>query len=232
MNILAFDCAGAACSVAVAKDGTIAALLREAMERGQAERLMPMIVAAIEEAGLSFAALDLLAATTGPGSFTGLRVGLAALRGLALASAKPMLGISSLEAVARGTHAEERAGRVLVVLLESKRADLYAQLFEGGLAPAGEPFSAEPRALATKLAGRKLLLAGDGARRAEAALAEAACDLRFSQAPGLPDAALLAALAAERAGAASLRPPAPLYLRRPDVTMPASAPPNDAAQRA
>ncbi len=222
MRILAFDCSGAACSAALWQEGVVAAR-REALERGQAERLMPMILAVLEEAGWRFADLDLIAATVGPGTFTGLRIGLASLRGLALASARPMLGIGSLEAVARATLAEERAGRKLLVLLESKRADLYAQAFDADLAPLSPPLALEPRELAERFAGEKLLLAGDAAHRAEAGLRAAGCELRFATGSGLPDAALVAAIAAERVAQASMRPPAPLYLRPPDVTLPAAA---------
>jgi tRNA threonylcarbamoyladenosine biosynthesis protein TsaB len=223
MKILAFDSSGAGCSAAVSVGGALRASRREGRERGQAERLMPMITEVMAEAGLRFADLDLLAATLGPGSFTGLRIGLAALRGLALATGRPMLGVTSLEAVARATSAEERAGRLLLVALESKRADLYAQAFDADLAQLGEPLALEPRALAERFAGANLLLAGDAAHRLEGALLAAGCGLLRATSPALPDAAIVAVIAAERASEASHHPPSPLYLRPPDVTLPAAA---------
>ncbi|HEX7968463.1 MAG TPA: tRNA (adenosine(37)-N6)-threonylcarbamoyltransferase complex dimerization subunit type 1 TsaB, partial [Stellaceae bacterium] len=94
MSVLAFDSAGNGCSAAVLRDGQIAAHRFALMERGQAEALMPMIAAVLEEAAMPVEALDLIAVTVGPGAFTGLRIGLAAAQGLALASGVPALGIT------------------------------------------------------------------------------------------------------------------------------------------
>src|SRR3954469_5612836 len=102
MNILALDTAGAACSVAVLRGVVVAASRSEPMARGHSEALMPMIRAAMRDAALEFDALDLIAATVGPGAFTGIRIGLAAARGLALAAGKPAVGVTSFEAVAEG----------------------------------------------------------------------------------------------------------------------------------
>ncbi|HLI10110.1 MAG TPA: tRNA (adenosine(37)-N6)-threonylcarbamoyltransferase complex dimerization subunit type 1 TsaB [Alphaproteobacteria bacterium] len=220
MRILALDSSGAACSAALWVDGRIRARRLEIMARGQAERLVPLLLEVMAEGALAFTEIDLYAATTGPGFFTGLRIGLAALRGLALAAAKPMLGITSFEAVAHGTRADERRCRTLLVLLESKRQDLYAQAFGETLLPAGDPGAWLPEGLAATLAGQSLLLAGDAAGRAASALAAAGCDIRHTTAPAHPDAAVVAALAAMRAASASRSPPAPLYLRPPDVTVP------------
>ena len=223
MRILAFDSSGAACSACAWENGAARARRAESLGRGHAERLMPMIEEVLAEAGWRYGDLDLLAATTGPGTFTGLRIGLAALRALALVGAKPMLGVTSLEAVAHATEPAERAGRTLLVALESKRADLYVQSFDAALAPLGEPASLLPGALAEAYAGRAILLAGDAAARAFPHLLAARADATLAGTPGLPDAAIVAALAAGRAASASRRPPQPLYLRPPDVTLPAAA---------
>lgn len=220
MKILAFDCSGAACSAALWMDGGVRVRRFEAMARGQTERLMPMLLEVVAEAGVGFLDIDIFASTVGPGAFTGLRVGLATLRGLALAAGRPLLGVTSLEAVAHATRADERRGRILLVVLESRRDDIYAQAFTEALRPQAEPLALLPAALAARFAGQALLVAGEAAPRALPALRAAGSDLRAASTPGLPDAAVVAALAAARSGEARRTPPAPLYLRPPDVTLP------------
>jgi tRNA threonylcarbamoyladenosine biosynthesis protein TsaB len=102
MLVLAIDTALEACSAAVFDSGdeTIVASDSQFMARGHAEALMPLIAAVMEQAAISFAALDRIAVTVGPGSFTGLRVGIAAARGIALATRKPVVGITTLAALA------------------------------------------------------------------------------------------------------------------------------------
>jgi tRNA threonylcarbamoyladenosine biosynthesis protein TsaB len=100
MIVLALDTALDACSVAIARDDAVLANLSERMQRGQAERLAPMAREAADAAGVSFSELDCVAVTTGPGSFTGVRVGLSFARALALALSKPCIGVSTLEALA------------------------------------------------------------------------------------------------------------------------------------
>jgi len=215
-SILALDSSGAACSVAFWAEGALRAHRYEAMPRGQSERLVPMVIEVMAEAGRRLDEVALFAATIGPGAFTGLRIGLATLRGLALAADRPMLGVTSFEAVASAI--PEESGRTLLVLLESKRAELYAQSFAPGPLAASEPLAISPGDLAARFAGGKLLLAGDAVGRALPALAQADCDLRIASERGA-DAAAVAALAARRAGEAGKAPPAPLYLRPPDVTL-------------
>ncbi len=218
-SILAFDSAGAACSAAVWREGQILAHSLVAMERGQAEQLVPMIEAVMAEAGLDYATLDTIAVTRGPGGFTGVRIGLATARGLALATGKPLIGVTNFEAVAAAVPEEERRGSPLVVLLNAKRKDLYVQVF--GPVGAGAPASCLPAELAANLPGEALLLAGDGVAQAEASLKEAGCSFRVSAAPGLVDAKNVAAVAAGRAlPEPAAVGPEPLYLRQADVTLP------------
>src|ERR1700689_2816473 len=102
MLILAIDTALDACAAGVLDTdaGKMIAQESQAMKRGHAEALMPLIARVISQAGIAFAALDRIAVTTGPGSFTGLRVGLSAARGIALAANKPVVGVTTLTAYA------------------------------------------------------------------------------------------------------------------------------------
>jgi tRNA threonylcarbamoyladenosine biosynthesis protein TsaB len=219
LSVLAFDSAGPGCSAAVWRDGDILSRRAAPMARGQAEHLVPMIAAVLEEAGMAAIKLDLIAVTTGPGAFTGLRIALAAARGLALASDVTVMGITSFAAVAAQVPPAERQGRRLVVALESKRAEFYLQAFGAEGEPESEGALVAPIDCGRWLGQAPLLLAGDAAERLAATLPERA--LARASSPGIPDAAVIARLAA-----ASWRPgvrpppPRPLYLRPPDTTQP------------
>lgn len=222
MRILGFDTATTACSVALWEDGRIVARRLEHMPRGQSERLIPMVLEVMTERRAKFADLDLLAVTNGPGAFTGLRIGLAAARGMALAGNLPCFGVTTLAAVAAGVPAAERQNRKLLVVLESKRADVYAQAFTPDLAPEGGPEAVLPAdlpRLAETDAKRGVIVAGDAAERVLEVLIRAGREATVSSAPGIPDAATVATLAAENwSGEEPPVLPRPLYLRPPDVT--------------
>lgn len=236
MRILAIDTAAGACSAAVWDDGRVHQRLLE-MSRGHAEALVPLVLATLADAGRGFAELDLLAVTIGPGAFTGLRIGLAAARGLALATGLPCVGVTTLEAVAAAVPASEAGGRPLLVALDSKRADVYAQVFIDRQA-ATEAAVVSPADLARLLAtvpalpAGPLAVAGDAAAMVLPALAAAGIAAAAATAPGYPLAAHVAAIAARRApaGGDRLLPPAPLYLR-PPATGPQPAAPTPAAGR-
>jgi len=219
VNVLGFDTAGNGCSAAVLRDGRIAARRFAAMARGQAEQLLPMIEAVLDEAATPLAALDLIAVTVGPGAFTGLRIGIAAARGLALASGVAAIGITSFSAVAAAVPAEARAGRTLVVALDSRRAEIYLQAFGADGGTRGDGALVAPADLARWVPAGPLLLAGDAAPRLAAALASRQPALFAG--PGIADAAEVARLAAD-SWHPGLRPPPPrpLYLRAPDTTTP------------
>lgn len=219
MKVLAFDTATAACSAAVRIDGRIVAHRFTPMARGQSEALMPMIVDVMAEAGIAFAELDLIGVTVGPGAFTGLRIGLAAARGLGLAAALPVAGVLTTEAIAYAVPAAERAGRTIVAVVDAKRADVFVQRFDEDLAPLGEVCAMAPESLAS-WADERLLLLGDGVAQVAPYLPEA----RIWSGPGVPDAAVFAALVAERWPAGATLPPTPVYIRPPDVTLPTPRP--------
>lgn len=239
--LLALDCSAASCSAALwrgdGQGGGLAAHRFEAMARGQAEALVPLIDGMMDAAGARYGDLDLIAVTVGPGSFTGLRVGLAAARGLALAAGVPVLGLTSFAAVAAAVPAE--SGASLAVAIDDRRGGVYWQEFaasspggsQGGRRPVGPPAAIAADMLAAEIAarlrGRRLLVAGDGAKLLRAALGEAA-GIEVAAETGPPDAAWVAreaaALAADfLAGRKVGLSPVPLYLRPPDVRLPAAA---------
>lgn len=221
MNVLALDTATAACSVALLCDGTLRAHRFETMRRGHAEALLPMVETVMAEADLAYAALDLLAVTVGPGTFTGLRVGLAAARGLGLAAGLPIAGVTTLEALAWGVTSATRAGRPLAAVLDARRGELYMQVFDAALAPLTPPLAVAPETAARMVPPGPLLLVGEGADLLAAALGERD-GVTVAQTPRLPDAASIAALAARRAAAGVLpsEPPRPLYLRASGARLP------------
>ena len=236
MRILAIDTAAGACSAAVWHDGAVHQRLVE-MSRGHAEALVPLLLATLADAGCGFADLDLLAVTIGPGAFTGLRIGLAAARGLALATGLPCLGVTTLEAVAAAVPETETAGRPLLVVLDSKRTDVYAQVFVESEA-ATEPAVLAPVDLARELAAARALpvgplaVAGDATAMVLPALAAAGIAARAAPSPGYPLAAHVAAIAATRVPPRGTipPPPVPLYLR-PPATGPQPAATTPAAGR-
>ncbi len=191
------------------------------MMHGQAEALLPLIDDTVRGAGLTASRLDIVAVTTGPGSFTGIRVGIAAALGIALAADLPLIGVTSFEAVVETVPSAARAGRHLLVALESRRADLYVQFFDPTGQALFEPAAILPEALASAVDGvtaDTIVIAGDAAIRAATAL-----DGRGGAAiakSALPPATGVLRVALRRwqrgEGEAPVRP---LYLRPPDVTM-------------
>ena len=200
-----------------------------ALRHGHAEALFPMIERVMEEVGLAPSQLDAVAAAIGPGGFTGIRVGLAAAHGIALASGARLVGVSSFAAVAaRVALIGDRRCETLLVALDSRRADLYVQLFApDATAPLAAPQALLPEHLGAYVAsltssfpgGAPLLIAGDAAEAATAALnGRAGCTIAGDSAP---DAKGVAAAAwRQLRGGAAAGPVRPLYLRPPDVTLP------------
>ena len=226
MIALGIDTATSACACALwsAAERRVLAVRAEPLARGQAERLLPMVQELLDEAGLGFADIGRYGVTVGPGAFTGLRIGLAAARGLALAAGRPLVGVTGLEAAALGAGPERRRGRTVLVALDSRREDFYVQLFDEAASPLTEPASVLPAdlpGLAASIAG-PLLLLGDAAARAAEALG-GAVPLEVLPSDGAAEAAAVARLAAECADPAA-RPADPFYIRPPDVTLPSGKP--------
>lgn len=219
MLILGFDSAGGGASVAILHDDAIIAACTATMTRGQAEILMPMIAKTLSDARVEAADLDAIGVATGPGSFTGLRIAVAAARGLALAANIPAIGVSRFAAIAARFPLERRGGRALLIALDTRRDDYFLQLFTER---AETPFLADDDGAARLLPDIPLLLAGDAAQRLVPTLVGR--DVTIAQEPDAPCAAHVARLAAaEFCSGLTISPPRPLYLRAPDTTMPRNA---------
>ncbi len=212
MLVLSLDCSGGGCGVCVWRDGEPLALLEEKMERGQDARLVPMVQEAMAQAGADFAALDRIAVTRGPGSFTGLRIGLATARGLGLAAQKPIVGI---ERFSLHRKQQELFCSDLLVAIESRRLELYVRLYSAAGA-AQEPQMLAPKDIAALVqANPSLRIAGDAAET----LIRESFDPALFLAPREGEAVTCAALAVGADPEDPAYAPQPLYLRPPDVTL-------------
>jgi tRNA threonylcarbamoyladenosine biosynthesis protein TsaB len=234
LTLLALDTATTGCAACVWQDGQILAAEGESMARGQAQELMGMVDRVLAAAGVEPCALTAVAVTRGPGAFTGLRIGLAAARGFALALGVPCVGVTTVEALAHGVPVDERVGRIIVACVESKRDDIYVQLFSSALEPLSEPLACDAAALIAVMQAGVLVgsyvLVGDAAERALEWVRGVGMDAVLSAAPPLPNPAIIAERAALQLrrgilGDASSAPsalsaPEPLYLRPPDAKLP------------
>lgn len=221
MKILAFDTATVACSTVVWCDGQFLARRLSAMERGHSETLMPMLAETLAEAGVGYQDLDCLAVTVGPGAFTGIRVGLATARGLALAAKLPCIGVNTLEAIAAAVPPEERVGRCVLAVIDSKRNDVFAQVFASDGAPLTESVVVAIEETAELIPYPAVVVAGDAASSTAECLAAAGMDAHIASVPGYPDAAQVANLAARRwDGQVAVPVPSPMYLRKPSAKRP------------
>jgi tRNA threonylcarbamoyladenosine biosynthesis protein TsaB len=204
--VLGLDTCLGACAAAVLRDGAVLAARSEPMTRGHQERLAPLVQEVMGEAGLDFSALGRVGVTVGPGSFTGLRVGLAFAKGLGAALDIPVCGVGALAALAAPV-----SGSVIAVI-DAKRGQVYLQAF-ADQAPVSAPDvlpveTAFARVAELAAAGAPILV-GPGA----ALLAPAAPGARVIETQAA-DPAAVARLAL--AGGA----PRPLYLRAPDARLP------------
>ncbi len=220
MNVLGLDSATEACSAAIWRDNTIVAQRFETMRRGHAEVLMPLVEDVMHQAGLAFSAIDLIVTTVGPGGFTGLRIGLASARALALAGRIPIIGVTTLEAVA---HAQSLPDKPFLIALDSKRSDIYVQLFDSDKRPVGKPNAMLPSDIGAILPVGAVSVGGNASEIVLNAHLGRQPPLEPLNGPDLPDAAIVAALgAAQYANNArqGAEPPKPLYLRPPDARLP------------
>lgn len=209
MIVLGLDTCLNACSVAVTEGARVLAAAREPMTRGHQERIATLARDVAGAAGVDFAALERIGVTVGPGSFTGLRVGLAFAKGLAAALGVPAVGVGVLEALA----AESQDG-LTIAAVDARRDQVYLQAFRDGLAlgpPEAVGLHDAREHVAALTVGGAATLIGSGAPL----LQSAAPGAQLILADGA-DPAIVARLAASR----PLAPPTPLYLRAPDARLP------------
>jgi tRNA threonylcarbamoyladenosine biosynthesis protein TsaB len=223
MRVLAIDTALEACSACVldTEHPDHAVSESQPMTRGHAEALMPLIARVLERSGLTVEKLDRIAVTIGPGSFTGLRVGIAAARGLALAAGKPAIGLTTLAAYAAPLIAADETVPVVSVI-DARHDHVYLQAIGAGAHAVTTPqlLSLQDAILTSRIGSPRLI--GTGAELLARAW-PADEPLPASVIPArAPDIAWVARLGA--AAPATAAPPKPLYLRPPDAQPSSSMP--------
>ena len=214
MIVLAVETAQAGGSVAVRNGGRVAVCRTLADGKTQAEQLLPVIAATLAEAGLRYADIGLLAVGIGPGLFTGVRVGIAAVRGLRLVLKVPAIGIGTLHAVAVRAIADLRAGESFYVVNDARNDEVYAQAFSASATPHADAVLLPLRDASRALPADAVLL-GSGAALVAPFVAR---PVRVLTGFGAADADTIAALAEARAALPEFRDPGaprPLYVRKP-----------------
>jgi tRNA threonylcarbamoyladenosine biosynthesis protein TsaB len=209
MIVLAIDTAGTACNVALldhARGETLAVAGAE-IGRGHAEQLMGFIDSGLDAAGIGMDAIGRIAVTIGPGSFTGIRVGVAAARGLALALSVPVVGVSVLQALAVSA-LEAAPGAPVLIVTDAKRDEVYLQSFDADGHPTGEAAALDVADARTAYGGFAGTISGSGAML----LSEGGTGDGPSDTADIRIVARLGALADPQSAL-----PKPLYLRGPDV---------------
>jgi len=203
-----------ALSVALVHGADILAEITTEGVRDHAERLPAQIAKVLDAAGMALTDIDRIAVTVGPGGFSGLRVGLAHARGMALVLGCPVIGIGTLEALAAGCRTEVP----VIAAIDARRCELYIQTFDANRAPLNPPQALSPQAAAHEYTGDSATIVGTGRALLLDALPPEA--LAKDGGTDFPDAADVARLAVGRM--AGDGPPQPLYIRPPDAKLPAA----------
>ncbi len=227
MRVLAFDTSMSACSVAVWQDNEVLAETSEMMVHGQAERLVPAIEQALKVSAVTYADLDKIAVTVGPGSFTGVRVGLATARGLGAATGLPVIGILTTEVIA--LEARRGKNQPVAVAIDARRAEVYLHCFTSNGHQVKDPACLLPEDAAAQLEHKNWVIAGDAAESVLSHMKqphdifEVKRDIfevkRDIFEVKIVNAVTLAAMAAERL-APETGGPRPVYIRPPDAVVP------------
>jgi tRNA threonylcarbamoyladenosine biosynthesis protein TsaB len=230
MLILAIDTALDACAACVLDTDAERMIAQESqeMKRGHAEALMPLIARVMKESGVAFAALDRIAVTTGPGSFTGLRVGLSAARGIGLAADRPVVGLTTLTAYAAPVVSED-GKQPVISAIDARHDHVYFQVVSGDGGSLVRPRVAPiEEALAASRFGAPILVGNAAKILADRWPADAAPPVKVEAQPA-PDIAWVAWLGA--AINPDIAPPRPYYLRAPDATPSKDLPSKDMLQQ-
>lgn len=214
MILLAIDCAASLCAASVHDAGAGKELGRAVRDlgKGHAEYLMAVVDEALAEAGVGYAFLGLIAVSVGPGSFTGVRVGVSAARGLSLALKIPAVGVTTLEALAAETRAA-LGPRTVLAALDAGRGEIHAAVYDEAGAALREPAVLTLAEAATLAASGQVALAGTAARLI-AELVDADKTFEFGPALATADIGTYARLAAAKQPGER---PKPVYLRAPDA---------------
>ncbi len=232
MPTLALDTTTRAGSAALVADGRVAAERQGDASRSHGQRLPGELTVLAEACGVPMDAVDLYAVAAGPGSFTGLRIGIATVQGLAFVAGRPIVAVSALDALAHAVSASLQPGTIVGAWMDAQRGDVFSALYRVAEA---EPFTPErlvvleeaavgaPGDTAARWRARTSeppsVVTGDGAVRYRDAFAEAA-DVRIVEPPLLAGAiGLLAGVLAGRGAAVAPFAVHPLYVRRPDVVV-------------
>lgn len=212
MIVLALDCSASLCAACVYDAGGGIELGREVRDlgKGHAEHLMAVIDAALGKAGKTFAGLDAIAVSVGPGSFTGVRVGVSTARGLALALKIPAIGVTTVEALAAEA-ADGFPGRAVLAALDGGRGEIHAGLYDKHLKPLFGPAATSLEETARLARQADAVLAGTVAEAVAAAWGGSA---EIGPVKATADIAVYARLAA---GKGAGERPRPVYLRDADA---------------
>lgn len=233
-RVLGIDTSAEACAVALLDADVERARVVAPMTHGHAAALMPMVERTAREAGCPLASLDIVGVCVGPGSFTGVRTGIAAARGLAIGSGARAVGVSALSAVAHRALADCPGSARVLCILDTRRRDYFAQAFRrsgvGETAPealgSAAVYDDETLSALVRLQAGDgtLVVAGNAVPRFADACGPGLAGIVRAPGTGLPDPADIARLAAARAAAGEngLEDTlAALYLRPPEAKLPA-----------
>ena len=220
MLILSLDTTTRDGSCAVLDDDRVLACAPGDASRTHGERLPAEIARVLEMAHVARERIDLLAVATGPGAFTGLRIGLAAIQGLAMALNTPVAGVSALDALAEQVGVAD--GDLVVPWMDAQRGDVFASIVDAASRAAiAPPSTATPRILIEEwrahLEGKRSTFIGDAVARDEAIIRDIPGAATRTPAPLAPDIARLARRMAERGAIGPPHTLEPIYVRRPDA---------------
>lgn len=219
---LALESSADVCAVALVADGETLGVRQIEMSRGHAEALVPLVQDLAMETDIALTALDLIGVTRGPGSFTGVRTGIAAARGFAIASGAPAVGVSSLKAVAKGAAEACQLSNSILCILDTRRSDYFAQMFDPAGMASDAPRVMSGDALYALIRSEQPALVGNAVTKLLSGYDGDPKKLRQIPGAGNPDPVEVAKIAEiilrnEEFGQETLTP---LYLREPEAKLP------------
>jgi len=221
MVVLALDTTTPAGSCALAVDGSVVREEASDVSLTPVTRLPLDLMALLEHSGVALGAVDVFAVVTGPGSFTGLRIGISTMQGLAFAAGKPLIGVSGLDALARMAD-REAAGRPIATWVDAWRGEVYAALYTNGV-EVEAPVVAKPDEILDRLASQPTLFIGDGARTYQEKIQQRmGGPAALAQHPAPLLAGTIATIAGDTASKGAYAPPhavRPMYVRRTDAEL-------------